>query len=367
MSFTEDRLQARTHTGVNIVVEAGAGTGKTTLLIDRLCLAVLAQNTPVEKLVALTFTEKAAAEIKTRFVAKLQNLVAAVKKGTKDDTLLLLREYFPSVKPDELVKRAEAALSRLDRASIGTIHGFCADILKSFPLEAGLSPNAQIDAGQKAAQLFNARWNAFLDSELGVKAPRAAQWKQVLAEISLPDLKDFAAELCSGKIESYDYYAHQKLLASSCLEKAARAQEMAESFSADVKKPRKVEKMLLWAAESLKRTAAFLKGETPAEPEGEYTKLSSNDQAKGWDDEAFDEACSLVDFAGKTTPEKQCLFLASAKNSSSSPCTGSVSWNSSMNNTSNLAFNCSRTDGFCNNRLRVLTIKSSKLSNPSRA
>ena len=328
MSFTEDRLQAQTRMGVNIVVEAGAGTGKTTLLIDRLCLAVLAQNTPVEKLVALTFTEKAAAEIKTRFVAKLQNLVAAVKKEKEqeqqeaqgktqetkqeeqDKTLLLLREYFPSVKPDELVKRAEVALSRLDRASIGTIHGFCADILKSFPLEAGLSPNAQIDAGQKAAQLFNARWNAFLDSELGVNAPRAAQWKQVLAEISLPDLKDFAAELCSGKIESYDYYAHQNLLASSCLEKAARAQEMAESFSAEVKKPRKVEKMLLWAAESLKRTAAFLKGETPAEPEGEYVKLSSNDQAKGWDDEAFDEACSLVDFAGKTTPEKQRLFLA---------------------------------------------------------
>ena len=309
MSFTEDRLQAQTHMGVNIVVEAGAGTGKTTLLIDRLCLAVLAQNTPVEKLVALTFTEKAAAEIKTRFVAKLQNLVAAVKKGTQDSTLSLLREHFPSVKPDELVTRAEAALSRLDRASIGTIHGFCADILKSFPLEAGLSPNAQIDAGQKAAQLFNARWNAFLDSELGVNAPRAAQWKQVLAEISLPDLKDFAAELCSGKIESYDYYAHQKLLAASCLEKATRAQEMAESFSAEVKKPRKVEKMLVWAASSLKRTAAFLKGETPAEPEGEYVKLSSNDQAKGWDDDAFAEACSLVDFAGKTTPEKQRLFL----------------------------------------------------------
>ena len=310
MSFTEDRLKAQTLMGVNIVVEAGAGTGKTTLLIDRLCLAVLAQNTPVEKLVALTFTEKAAAEIKTRFVAKLQNLVAAIKQDTKDETLSRLREYFPEVKPEVLVARAEAALSRLDRASIGTIHGFCADILKSFPLEAGLSPNAQIDAGQKAAQLFNARWNVFLDSELGVNAPRSAQWKQVLAEISLTDLKNFAAELCSGKIESYDYYAHHKLLAASCLEKSARAQKMAESFSAGIKKPRKVEKMLLWAAGSLKRTADFLKGESPAEAEGEYVKLSSGDQAKGWDDDSFEEACALIDFAGKTTPEKQRIFLA---------------------------------------------------------
>ena len=54
----EDRSRVQTLLGVNMVVEAGAGTGKTTLLIDRLCLCVLAQGTPVEKLVALTFTEK---------------------------------------------------------------------------------------------------------------------------------------------------------------------------------------------------------------------------------------------------------------------------------------------------------------------
>ena len=83
----EKREELQTLLGVNIVVEAGAGTGKTTLLIERLCLAVLAQGTPVEKLVALTFTDKAAAGIKTRLVAKLQSLVRAVKEKTKDDCL----------------------------------------------------------------------------------------------------------------------------------------------------------------------------------------------------------------------------------------------------------------------------------------
>ena len=61
----EDRQRALTLTGVNLVVEAGAGTGKTTLLINRLCLCVLVQKIPVEKLVALTFTDKAAAEKNT--------------------------------------------------------------------------------------------------------------------------------------------------------------------------------------------------------------------------------------------------------------------------------------------------------------
>ena len=135
--ITEDRSQVQTRLDVNMVVEAGAGTGKTTLLIDRLCLAVLARGIQVEKLVALTFTEKAAAEIKTRFMDKLQHLIRAVQEHEPDRTLELLQHSF-SVSDADIASRAEAALSRLDRTAIGTIHGFCADILKAFPLEAGL-------------------------------------------------------------------------------------------------------------------------------------------------------------------------------------------------------------------------------------
>ena len=68
MSLQEDRFRVRTRLNVNMVVEAGAGTGKTTLLIDRLCFALLAQGVAAPRLVALTFTEKAAAEIKTRLI-----------------------------------------------------------------------------------------------------------------------------------------------------------------------------------------------------------------------------------------------------------------------------------------------------------
>ena len=157
---TEDRANVQTHLGVNMVVEAGAGTGKTTLLITRICLAVLAQGIAVEKIVALTFTEKAAAEIKNRLVTVLHQLVQLLQHATQEELpalrhskrlLQLLREKFV-LADDVILSRAQTALARLDRASVGTIHSFCADILKTFPLEAGLSPHSEIDPGHKAAR-----------------------------------------------------------------------------------------------------------------------------------------------------------------------------------------------------------------------
>ena len=62
--ISEDRTKVQTLLGINMVVEAGAGTGKTTLLIDRLCLALVAQNIPAPRLVALTFTEKPPRKLK---------------------------------------------------------------------------------------------------------------------------------------------------------------------------------------------------------------------------------------------------------------------------------------------------------------
>ena len=85
MDPREDRLKVQLLLGQNMVVEAGAGTGKTRLLIERLCLALVAQGMAAEKLVALTFTEKAAAEIKNRLIDKLQHLIACILEHKKDE------------------------------------------------------------------------------------------------------------------------------------------------------------------------------------------------------------------------------------------------------------------------------------------
>ena len=321
----EDRQRALTLTGVNLVVEAGAGTGKTTLLINRLCLCVLVQKIPVEKLVALTFTDKAAAEIKTRFIFKLQELIELVQNGKANPpdeqtyqtdrrykTLRLLRGKF-ALSDADLIARAQAALAHLDRASIGTIHSFCAEILKMFPLEAGLSPLAQIDTGQKAAQLFEERWNRFLDRELGVNASRAAQWKEVLRVLTLDDLKELAKALSALKPVEYDYYSHCEMLAKLCVQKSQQAHEWAQLHLPANGKPRAIEKALLWAEQSLLRTQAFLEGKSVPAPLENVCPTLSSTACKGWESDEQEEARGLVNFAQKITPENQQLFLAACE------------------------------------------------------
>ena len=304
----EDRARVLTNLGVNMVVEAGAGTGKTTLLIDRLCLCVLVQNIPVEKLVALTFTEKAAAEIKTRFIFKLQQLLRAISAKQPERTLELLRTQF-GMKEDDISLRAQAALARMDRTCIGTIHSFCAEILKTFPLEAGLSPSAQIDSGAKGQQLFDVRWNRFLDEQLGLQAPQAARWKQVLACVSLEDVKAFAWELARVKPVEYDYFASREKLPDFLTQKAARCTQLYQTYVLPGKKPRALEKALLWAQDSLQRTQVFLTtAATEPAPQQECPALPAA-LYKDWNPDDFDEARALVSFAQKITPKVQTVFL----------------------------------------------------------
>lgn len=304
----EDRQRVRTCLNVNMVVEAGAGTGKTTLLIDRLCFALLAQGILAPRLVALTFTEKAAAEIKNRLVFKLQAVLQAARTGGKEPTLQTLVSYF-GVPTDEIISRAETALSQLDISPIGTIHGFCADILRAYPLEAGLTPGAEIDKGARAQRLFEAEWNRFLDLELGENAPRAEQWKEVLSSVSLADLRACGQEMCSGKTEGYDYFAQKDLLIKICGQRAEQAQEMAEQFSKGKKSPRVIEKALFQAAERFKQAALWLQTGVYKAPAQETIAIKS--VPKDWDEQSADEAKALCRFAAQADPAVQ-IFIRKA-------------------------------------------------------
>ena len=117
-----DRIRAELAT--NMLVEAGAGSGKTTSLVERM-LEHVRTGTPVERLTAVTFTRKAAGELRERFQVRLERAVREASPGS-----------------DEAV-RCEAALRELDRAFLGTIHSFCARLLRERPLEVGLDPGFQ--------------------------------------------------------------------------------------------------------------------------------------------------------------------------------------------------------------------------------
>ncbi|MGB6867448.1 MAG: UvrD-helicase domain-containing protein, partial [Candidatus Aminicenantaceae bacterium] len=103
------------------LVEAGAGSGKTKSLVDRMLALLREGKCRIQTLAAVTFTRKAAAELRGRFQTELETEV----QESKD----------PEVK-----ERLKLALQDLEQCYIGTIHSFCAKLLRERPIEIALDP-----------------------------------------------------------------------------------------------------------------------------------------------------------------------------------------------------------------------------------
>ncbi|MBI4371001.1 MAG: UvrD-helicase domain-containing protein [Elusimicrobia bacterium] len=211
-SDQDERDRARLRLDACVVVEAGAGTGKTTLLADRILFRVLAWDRPrparIEEVVALTFTEKAAGEIRLRLSDRLAELAARLAGAPLSEAaagradLLLGELRGPFGKGDaELLARARAALEDLDKAPIGTIHSFCAQLLRLHPVEAGMDPGFRVDEGDAFDELFAAEWAAWLDDELGERPPRRSAWLELLALAKLDEIEALARALCSERLD----------------------------------------------------------------------------------------------------------------------------------------------------------------------
>ena len=141
-----DRVDRQTAT--TMFVEAGAGTGKTTSLVNRILELVTGSGAaPISSIAAITFTDKAAAELRNRIRAKLNEQLASAS-GVR--------------------ARAEltGVLDGLDSAAISTLHGFARRILSEHPIEAGLPPRFEA-LDQIASNVeFDERWHRFADELL---------------------------------------------------------------------------------------------------------------------------------------------------------------------------------------------------------
>ncbi|MGA8731064.1 MAG: UvrD-helicase domain-containing protein, partial [Terracidiphilus sp.] len=115
------RDRIRQDLDTTLIVEAAAGTGKTTELINRIIGVLASGRTTVDRIVAVTFTDKAAGELKLRLREELEKARAASTDGIRRRNL-------------------EDALAHLEEARAGTIHSFCADLLRERPVEAGIDP-----------------------------------------------------------------------------------------------------------------------------------------------------------------------------------------------------------------------------------
>jgi len=129
--------------GTTFLVEAGAGSGKTASLVQRMIALLGSGRTRIENLAAVTFTRKAAAELRGRFQI-------ALEKARLEHRDAAVRE------------RLEAALTGLERAFIGTIHSFCARLLRERPIEAGIDPDFRELEEHEDRVLREASWDEYM-------------------------------------------------------------------------------------------------------------------------------------------------------------------------------------------------------------
>ena len=146
----EARAAIRGDLDATLVVEAAAGTGKTTELVARILGLLTSGKATLASMVAVTFTEKAAGEMKLRLRTEIERARAgALASG------------------DEAVRsRLDRALSELEVAHIGTIHAFCAELLRERPVEARVDPLFMAADEKAQERLFDEAFKRFFQREL---------------------------------------------------------------------------------------------------------------------------------------------------------------------------------------------------------
>ncbi|HYQ88040.1 MAG TPA: UvrD-helicase domain-containing protein [Candidatus Binatia bacterium] len=148
-----ERDKITTALDATIVVEAAAGTGKTSELVRRIVAMLETGRASLDRLVAVTFTEAAAGELKLR-----------LRVGIEDARLNASR-------PASSRQRLVEALPKLEEARIGTIHSFCADLLRERPVEAGVDPQFEVAAGDAARRLFDGAFASWFEGQLQNAGP----------------------------------------------------------------------------------------------------------------------------------------------------------------------------------------------------
>jgi ATP-dependent helicase/nuclease subunit A len=170
-----------------LVVEAAAGTGKTTALVNRVVSIIRAGRTSLDRIVAVTFTEKAAGEMKLRLRTELD------------------KARHQSTDPSER-RNLSAALEALEIAHINTIHGFCADLLRERPVSAGLDPAFEVLDEAGADSLLREAFRVWFEHALSEPGPalrrvlRRRNWRK---EQTTP--REDLLKACRSLIENRDF------------------------------------------------------------------------------------------------------------------------------------------------------------------
>ena len=143
------RHRIRTSLDESLFIEAAAGTGKTTELVARIVNIVAGGKARVDQILAVTFTEKAAGELKLRLREELERERSGSEGVDAERTVNL-----------------EHAIAHLEEAQVSTIHGYCADVLHERPVEAGVDPKFDVLAEPEAQRLFGQAFDLWMEEAL---------------------------------------------------------------------------------------------------------------------------------------------------------------------------------------------------------
>lgn len=153
----------------NLLVEASAGSGKTTVLVERLVQMLALGHAKVGEIAALTFTRKAAGELRSRFLIRLES----ARHRTEDA---------------RVKKRLKEALDQVHQAFVGTIHSFCGRLLREYSTEAGMPAGFEEVQADDEADLQEEVWNNWLRHLSMVNDPIIPRLEAV--GLSPEDLRD---------------------------------------------------------------------------------------------------------------------------------------------------------------------------------
>ncbi len=174
------RERIRTSLGESIVVEAAAGTGKTSELVARIVEVLARGDAAVDGILAVTFTEKAAGELKLRLREGLERARHSVADsggaggpgdGARGDGAEGTADAGKVGAGITRLQHLDRAIAHLEEAQVSTIHGFCADLLRERPVEAGVDPRFEVLDDAAAQRIFREAFEGWLQDALDDQPP----------------------------------------------------------------------------------------------------------------------------------------------------------------------------------------------------
>ena len=122
VKWTNEQLQAINEKGENILVAAAAGSGKTTVLVERIINKIINENVDIDKILIVTFTNAAASEMRAKILDAIYKKIEENPNNT----------------------HLQRQITLLAKSNISTIHAFCLEVIKNNFYEIDVSPNFKI-------------------------------------------------------------------------------------------------------------------------------------------------------------------------------------------------------------------------------